>query len=75
MKLYTNGNHIRVVLSKRNLLALLHKLEMPHSARTICKSTDDGFLEVRVEDDSTHYGEDLPGIMHPETEAFIENHK
>jgi len=56
-----------VKLSRRNLLALLHKLEMPNSARTIIKP--DGVTLI-VEPD-IHYAGRQPGPMHPETEAFI----
>lgn len=64
-----------VVLSRRNLLAFLHKLDMPGSARTI-QSNDapEGFmLRVRCEDDDEHYGRRPfpPGPMHPDTEEFI----
>lgn len=66
-----------VVLSRRNLLALVHKLEMPGSARTLETDTDTpaGWtLRVRCEDDAEHYqhrGWPPPGRMHPDTEQFI----
>lgn len=58
-----------VVLSKRNLLALLHKLMMEGSSRTIIKP---GGVVVMSEDDETHYAGRRPGVMHPETECFVE---
>lgn len=57
----------RVVLSKRNLLALLSKLEMPGSACTIVK---DG-VYVSSEPDEEHYQGRTPGEMHPLTEVAI----
>lgn len=60
-----------VVLSRRNLLSLLHKLDMEGSRRTLIAP---GFaVVVRAEQDEEHYkGREVgPGPMHPETEAFI----
>jgi hypothetical protein len=60
-----------ITLSKRNLLSLLHKLEMPGSHCTIVKP--DGTIVV-VESDEVHYAdrpEGSPGPMHPDTEAFV----
>jgi len=78
------GNVV-VTLSRRNLLALLHKLDLDGSARTITSRhayrcldgrtqlVDDLLLIVRSENDDEHYGGRLfpPGVMHPDTEAFI----
>lgn len=60
-----------VYLSKRNLLALLHKVDIPGSLKTIVSR--DGFAVV-AEPDDTHYAgrEEPPGPMHPQTETFIE---
>lgn len=59
-----------VVLSKRNLLAGLHKLEMPGSARTI--TSGDDRLILKFETDEEHYADRGPaGRMHPQTEEFI----
>lgn len=88
-----NERRVEVVLSRRNLLALLHKLDMPDSARQIENNDcwEDGkqtpyypgeelgsdlprtVLVLRCEDDDEHYGrrEAGPGIMHPDTEAFV----
>ena len=62
-----------ITLSRRNLLALLHKLDMPGSARTIVKPCG---AVVRCESDVEHYGErGFPaGKMHPDTEAYINEH-
>lgn len=68
---------VEVALSRRNLLSLLHKLDMPGSLRTL--ETDGSVpvgwrLRVRAEDDAEHYqprGWPPPGIMHPATEAFL----
>jgi hypothetical protein len=57
-----------VVLSKRNLLALLSKLEMPGSAQTIEMEG----VYVSSEPDAEHYGDRVPGEMHPFTQAWME---
>jgi hypothetical protein len=66
MRIEFNGR--RIVLSRRNLLALLHKLDEPDSMRSLYK---DGVL-VSVEENDEHYPESyLPGPMTPDTEVFI----
>lgn len=70
-----------VVLSHRNLLALLQKLSMPGSARTLFSANgyrdgemvDDIDLVVSAEDDEPHYASRgfPPGLMHPVTEQFL----
>lgn len=72
---------IVVTLSRRNLLALLHKLSIAGSARTLASRdayrdgelVDDVQLLVRCERDDAHYGSrGFPaGPMHPQTETFI----
>ena len=59
-----------VVLSRRNLLSLLHKLEMPGSFCTIVKP--DG-TAIKAERDEVHYANRIggPGTMHPDTEQFV----
>jgi hypothetical protein len=59
-----------VVLSRRNILSLLHKLEMEGSAQTIVKP---GGIAITVEPDEVHYADraDGPGPMHHETEQFV----
>ena len=80
-----------VTLSRRNLLALLHKLDMEGSARTIQNndtylngvSTPGIILTLRCEDDDEHYSKRIekygvgsrPGEMHPDTEAFISGNR
>ncbi len=59
--------HIEIVLSKRNLLTLLSKLEWPDSAKTIT----DGDIYVRAESDEIHYKDRDPGPMHPRTEIDL----
>lgn len=63
---------IDLTLSRRNLLSLLHKVDWEGSARTIQKHLDGILLNVIVEDDAEHYGDNAAGIMHDETERFIE---
>lgn len=79
MRYYVRESEIEVVLSRRNLLAGLHKLDMPGSYREL--QTDDGddprVLRVRFEDDADHYAHPdrrapkIAGPMHPDTEKFI----
>lgn len=70
MKLVAN-NHL--VLSRRNLLALLAKLDgyPKESALTILGGDDaPGFL-VSAEEDDVHYASRRAGVMHPDTEEVI----
>lgn len=70
-----------VVLSRRNLLALLTKLEIPESERTLAVGSHfkpDGVLAVtiRAEDDEAHYSSPLrkgvpAGPLHPATEVLM----
>ena len=70
-----------VTLSRRNLLALLHKLDMPGSARMLRNGNveidgdyaPDFAFVLRCEPDAEHYAKrpDPPGAMHPSTESFI----
>lgn len=75
-----------VTLSRRNLLALLHKLDMPDSAQTISNKDifvngeqaeyDDYTLVIHSEPDDKHYAKRAlgPGVMHEETERFVQEH-
>lgn len=63
----------RIVLSRRNLLALLHKLDMPGSSCTLV--APGGEFVVSAENDIEHYDGRHYGEMHPDTEAFIEAYK
>lgn len=75
---------VKVTLSRRNLLALLHKLDMPGSGRRIentCTFREGVYDNTHVlvlccEDDKEHYADpdrlsSKPGIMHPDSEEFI----
>lgn len=71
---------VLVTLSRRNLLALLAKLDEPGSARTVAsgnaywreRAIDGVVLAVRAEADAEHYREGPPpGQMTIETEAAI----
>lgn len=64
---------VEIVLSRRNLLALLHKLDMEGSARTLTGYDTTGCVPivVRCENDAEHYVGREPGPMHSATEAFI----
>ncbi len=57
-----------ITLSRRNLLTLLHKLEVTGSARTIIIPTG---IRVTAIPDEEHYGDRLPGPVYPDTEDFI----
>lgn len=75
MRLLQGAAEIKVTLSRRNLLALLHKLDWEGSERTIQKLTDDGTtLTVIAENNDEHYGDSVAGTMHDETEQFIESY-
>lgn len=76
--------NVVVALSRRNLLALLHKIERPGFAGGIFNhdveidgdfSPGVGFL-VLSEDDIDHYSQrpDPPGQMRSQTESFIRSH-
>jgi hypothetical protein len=80
MRLDIGPGAVAVTLSRRNLLALLAKLELQGSARTlISRNAYVGgecariHLVVRAESDDDHYAERgfPPGRMHPLTERFI----
>ena len=58
-----------VTLSRRNLLTLLAKLDIPGSHRTIIKP---GGITVTAEQDEVVYAGRRPGRMEPQTEALIE---
>ncbi len=65
---------VEVTLSRRNLRALLAKLDgAPDSSeRAIALREENGsFLVVRAEEDAAHYAGREPGPMHPDTEAAI----
>ena len=72
---------VRVTLSRRNLLALLQKLSMPGSARTLFSANgyrdgemvEDIDLVVSAEEDLAHYASRgfVAGAMHPVTERFL----
>lgn len=64
---------IEVTLSRRNLLALLSKVDDPDSARIITRQCDGAFLIVRAEPDSEHYQDRVPGRMFAKSEEFIVN--
>lgn len=59
-----------IVLSRRNLLALLSKLDEPGSAATIIKP--DGTVVQAAEDEAV-YVDRVTGQMHPNTELALEN--
>src|SRR5260370_658079 len=74
---FATGSTKRVIfitLSRRNLRALLAKLDgfPKDSKKTVYKDMDDGqVLVVTAEEDDIHYRLHTPGTMHPETEVRI----
>lgn len=74
------ANIIEIILSKRNLLALLTKLEREESKKTIMTNNFydgegneiDGMVVVTAEKDDVHYEGREPGPMHPETEKDMQ---
>lgn len=76
MKMIKNKKTLEVTLSRRNLLALLLKLDgyPKDSACTIYTDIDtDGYiLVVKAEEDDKHYADrPAPGTMHPDTEKVL----
>jgi hypothetical protein len=79
MRLQLQHGLVRVTLSRRNLRALLAKLDAhpPNSACTLTYDTRDGVvLIVTAEPDVLHYANPErdtpnPGPMHPDTEERI----
>jgi len=70
------GPYIEVTLSRRNLIALLGKLDRPGEAiRTLTRMAgDEGeryVLTVIAEEDEQHYGERTPGYMGADLEEQI----
>lgn len=74
MRVDYDGAVITIVLSKRNLLTLLNKVEDEESAKTLVKNEGHIKLVVRVEDDFTHYHnrpEGGPGKVHPKHDPSL----
>jgi hypothetical protein len=72
MRMMQTEGVTRVFLSRRNLLALLHKLDLKGSMRTIQLDLDRGdILLVTAEDDKDHYDSREPGEMLTSTEQYI----
>ena len=61
--------HQKIELTRRNLLALLAKLDgnPPDSACTISKSR----WQIKAVEDDEHYSDRRPGRMHEATEAVV----
>lgn len=75
MKLLHSERSIHIVLSKANLLALLHKVDQPDSAKMIYRRDGDTVITVSAELDADHYKDRDRGLMANATEAFINQHK
>lgn len=71
------GGSIKVVLSRRNLLTLLVKLDEPDSHRTLYKLMDGpgSYFIVTAEEDSDHYINHSAGPMSPLTEATLKEYQ
>lgn len=59
------GRYVMVTLSKRNLEALLNKLDRTDSERTLVRATGTHVLFVKAEPDDVHYAGRKPGKVHP----------
>lgn len=70
MKIDENGV---IVLSRRNLLTLLTKLDgyPPNSYCMISGGTDAPGVVIRAEEDHIHYDDRPAGEMHPDTEQRV----
>lgn len=72
MKLRMFGGHtVAVTLSRRNLEALLLKLEDPESMKTISIHEDGYYLTVEAEENDTHYADRPAGLMRVKEEQQI----
>ena len=60
---------VHITLSRRNLIALLEKLDQPDSARTLLKDLPQANLILTSEEDEVHYQDAPSGDVHPATEA------
>ena len=73
-----DGRVVQVTLSRRNLLALLAKVEGHPSVSSVAiifpGTGAEPTLVVLAESDSVHYEGRGPGPMHPATEAWIRAH-
>lgn len=64
---------VQIELTRRNLLALLEKLDDPLSERTLVKSDDEGTCNafVTAVEDDEHYSDRAPGLIYkPSSREF-----
>lgn len=76
---------VTVTISRRNLLALIHMLNVGHGYRVIANGdyyrngepVNDLILVLRPEEDDPHYARrpEGPGPMRPDAEQFIANNQ
>lgn len=69
MKVVRNesGTVVEIELTRRNLAALLMKLDDPLSARTLSKTAEEGpsvFVMVKAVEDAEHYSDRAPGEVY-----------
>lgn len=64
MKVELNGHAVYIELTRRNLLALLDKLDDPLSVRTLGKDGDGCYALVKAVEDSEHYADRAPGLIY-----------
>jgi hypothetical protein len=65
--------HTTIVLSERNLLSLLVKLQDPLSARSLRIEDESGdSVLVKAEPDEEHYAERSPGPIWPAHQAVLD---
>lgn len=73
-----DGTIVTITLSRRNLLALLQKVDLPpgESHCMLVRVCDSGQrVVVRAEPDDVHYTNRPPGAMRDDAEQFIERHE
>jgi hypothetical protein len=74
MRTQVFDDKIIITLSRRNLLALLQKVDLPpgQSACTIMQESEEGHIvSVTAEPDEVHYQGRTPGRMRGDAETFI----
>jgi hypothetical protein len=74
MNAKSNGKTLLVTVSRRNLLTLLQKVDLPagESHCAISRICDNGLVVVlKAETDAAHYGDREAGQMRNDAEAFV----
>lgn len=77
MRLESDELGVTVVLSRRNVMSLINKVEDPKSHRAIIGGSDAEGLTVKVETDVEHYFHNdrqctFPGEVHPDHDPGVD---